>query len=85
VHRIILHKNAARFYNNADAALKSRISKAFDIIAKDPRYHKHIKKLKGDLRNMYRSRLGNMRIIYEIEDEIMVVRIKAIETRGSAY
>jgi mRNA-degrading endonuclease RelE of RelBE toxin-antitoxin system len=34
---------------------------------------------------MYRFRLGNMRIIYEIEDDIQAVRIKAIETRGSAY
>lgn len=85
MHRIILHKNAVKFYNNAEAALKDRISAAFDIISKDPRYHNHIKKLKGELKKMYRFCLGNLRIIYEIEEDIQTVRIKAIETRGSSY
>ena len=85
VHRIILHKNAVKFYNNADAVLKDRISAAVDIISKDPRYHNHIKKLKGELKNMYRFRLGSLRIIYEVEEDIQAVRINTIETRGSAY
>ena len=85
MHKIILHKNAVKFYNNADAALKERISSAFDILSIDPRYHSHIKKLKGELKKMYRFRLGHLRIIYEIEENIKVVRIKTIETRGSAY
>jgi mRNA-degrading endonuclease RelE of RelBE toxin-antitoxin system len=34
---------------------------------------------------MYRFRLGGLRILYEIEESIQTVRIKAIETRGSAY
>ena len=85
MHRIILHKSAVKFYNNADAALKARISAAFDVISENPRYHNHIKKLKGELKHMYRFRLGNLRIIYEIEEDIQAVRIKAIETRSSAY
>ena len=85
MHRIILHKNAVKFYNNSDPALKDRLSAAFDIISKDTRFHNHIKKLKGELKHMYRFRLGNLRIIYEIEEDIQTVRVKAIETRGSVY
>jgi mRNA interferase RelE/StbE len=85
MHRIILHKSAVKFYNNADAILKDRISEAFDVISKNPRYHNHIKKLKGELKHLYRFRLGNLRIIYEIEEDIQTVRVKAIEARGSAY
>jgi mRNA interferase RelE/StbE len=51
----------------------------------NPRYHAHIKKLEGELKNMYRYRLGNLRIFYEIHEDIKTIRIKAIETRSSAY
>ena len=34
---------------------------------------------------MYRYRLGSMRILYEIHEDIKTVRIKTIEARGSAY
>jgi mRNA interferase RelE/StbE len=45
----------------------------------------HIKKLEGELKDMYRYRLGNLRILYEIHEDIKTIRIKAIEARGSAY
>jgi len=85
MHKIVLHKNAVRFYENADATTRERISEALDIISKNPRYHTHIKKLKGELKHMYRFRIGGLRILYEIEEDIQTVRIKTIETRGSAY
>jgi mRNA-degrading endonuclease RelE of RelBE toxin-antitoxin system len=34
---------------------------------------------------MYCYRLGEIRIIYEIHEDIKTVRIKTIEYRGSAY
>jgi len=85
MHDIVLHRHAVKAYKKADSALKKRISEAFDIISKDPRYHPHIKKLKGVLRNMYRYRLGDLRILYEIEEEGQIVRIKTMEARGSVY
>jgi mRNA interferase RelE/StbE len=45
----------------------------------------HIKKLEGEHRDMYRYRLGNLRILYEIHEDIKAIRIKAIEARGSVY
>jgi len=85
MNSVILHKNAVKFYEKASASLKARIGSAIDLIAQDPHHHPHIKKLKGELKNMYRFRLGDLRIIYEIEEEIRTVRVKTIDTRGSAY
>jgi mRNA interferase RelE/StbE len=85
MHNIILHRNAVKFFEKADTITKNRISEAFDIISKNPRYHPHIKKLKGELKHMFRFRLGNLRIIYEIEEDIQTVRVKVIERRGSVY
>jgi len=85
MYNIILHRNAVKFFKKADSITKNRISEAFDIISINPRYHPHIKKLKGELKHMYRFRLGSLRILYEIEEDIQTIRVKAIETRGSAY
>ncbi len=85
MHEIILHRQTAKFYRDTGAALKKRIAAAFDLISQDPRYHPNIKKLKGELKSMYRFRLGELRIIYEIEAEIRTIRVKSIDTRSSAY
>jgi mRNA-degrading endonuclease RelE of RelBE toxin-antitoxin system len=50
-----------------------------------PTWTGHIKKLKGDLKYMHRFRMGDLRILYEIDDAQESVWIKTIEWRGSAY
>ena len=85
MYKVILHKNAAKYYRNADKKLQGRINTAIDIILENPRYHVHIKKLEGELKDMVRYRLGNLRILYEIHENVKTVRIKAIEARGSVY
>jgi mRNA interferase RelE/StbE len=83
--KVILHKNVAKYYRNAGKKLQGRINTAVGIILENPRYHVHIKKLEGEFKDMYRYRLGNLRILYEIHEDIKTIRIKAIEARGSVY
>jgi len=85
MHKIILHRNAAKFYRKADNALKERVTDAIDVIARNPHLDGHIKKLKGDLKHMHRFRIGDLHILYEIDDPQEMVWIKTIEWRGSAY
>ena len=54
MYKLILHKNAAKYYRNADKKLQGRINTAVDTILGNPRHHAHIKKLEGELKNMYR-------------------------------
>jgi mRNA interferase RelE/StbE len=85
MHKIILHRNAAKFYRKANATLKERLADAIDTIARDPYLGGHIKKLKGDLKHMHRFRMGDLRIVYETDDAQEIVWIKTIEWKGSAY
>ena len=85
MHKIILHRNAFKFYRKADDALKERVTDAIDVIARNPHLDGHIKKLKGDLKHMHRFRMGDLRILYEIDDAQEIVWIKTIEWRGAAY
>lgn len=65
--------------------MRKRISDAMDVIARTPHRSIHIKKLKGDLKHMHRFRMGDLRILYEIDSAQRIVWIKTIERRGSAY
>jgi mRNA interferase RelE/StbE len=85
MHKIILHRNAVKFYRKADDALKERVADAIDVIARNPHLDGHIKKLKGDLQHMHRFRMGDLRILCEIDNAQETVWIKTIEWRGSAY
>jgi mRNA interferase RelE/StbE len=85
MHKILFHRNAVKFYRKADDTLKERIADAIDVIARNPHLDSHIKKLKGDLKHMHRFRMGDLRILYEIDDEQETVWLKTIEWRGSAY
>ncbi len=85
MYKVILHKNAAKYYRNADKKLQGRINTAIDTILGNPRYHVHIKKLEGGFKDMYRYRLGELRILYEVHEDIKTIRIKAIDVRGSVY
>jgi mRNA interferase RelE/StbE len=85
MYNVIFHKNAAKFYKNADNKLRGRIKEAINNISGNPRLHVHIKKLEGELKQMYRYRLGDLRILYEIHEDIKTIRIKTIEGRGSVY
>jgi len=51
MYNVILHKNAAKFYKNADNKLKGRIKEAINNISGNPRLHVHIKKLEGELKH----------------------------------
>jgi mRNA interferase RelE/StbE len=85
MHKILFHRNDIKFYRKADDTLKERIADVIDVIARNPHLDSHIKKLKGDLKHMHRFRMGDLRILYEIDDEQETVWLKTIEWRGSAY
>jgi mRNA interferase RelE/StbE len=85
MYKTVLHRNAAKFFEIAEKKDKTRIAKAIEEISKDPRTNIHIKKLQGELGHMYRYRLGDLRILFEIHDDVQTIRIKSIDSRGSVY
>jgi hypothetical protein len=43
MHKIILHRNAIKFYRKADDALQEKVADAIDVIARNPHLGGHIK------------------------------------------
>jgi len=85
MYRIELSRQAAKFYQKADNVTTKRLNLAFSKLSEDPFQNFNIKKLSGELEGSFRLRLGNMRIIYSVDDNKKVVYIEVIGFRGDVY
>lgn len=52
-------------------------------VAADPAAARNVKKLKG--REGYRLRVGDWRVVYDIEDEVLVLIVIDVGPRGGIY
>jgi mRNA interferase RelE/StbE len=85
MYEIKLSRKAAKFYQKVNAPTTRRLNAAFDRLAEDPLHHYNIKQLSGELQGSYRLRIGNIRIIYSIDDTVKIVYIEVIGFRGDVY
>jgi len=71
--------------NKANANLARRLNRCFERLSKNPHSHPNTKRLKGILSGLYRCRVGDWRVIYEVIEAEQVVNILQIVHRGKAY
>ena len=76
--KVDLSSKAQKFYNSCPKDLIERLNHCFEDLEKDPYHGPPIKRLKTrPQERLYRYRVGDFRIIYEIfEKEIIVVIVK---------
>lgn len=82
-YQIQFSNGAAKQIKKLPADIKERIDKKILDLAIEPRPN-GVKKLQGD-DNSYRIRVGDYRIIYEIEDDILLVTVIKIKHRNEVY
>jgi mRNA interferase RelE/StbE len=85
MYEVVLHPKAQAFYLRADKALAKKITRCLEQLEQNPRFHPNIKALKGSLSGYYRYRISDYRVIYSIDDQVMVVSVVEIVHRGEAY
>lgn len=74
---------AQRQFNRLDAPTRTRIGAAIDGLAENPR-PPGVKKLSGS-KNLWRIRVGDYRVVYQIHDRELVVVIVNIGHRSDVY
>ena len=85
MYNIELSRKAAKFYQKADTVIVKRLNLTFSKLAQDPFQQYNIKKLSGELKGSYRLRIGDMRIIYSVDEGKNIVYIEVIGFRGDIY
>ncbi|MFQ5420073.1 MAG: type II toxin-antitoxin system RelE/ParE family toxin [Anaerolineae bacterium] len=83
VWRIIIRPKVKRRLKRLPVPLKERLSLAIDQLAVQPRPIGS-KKLAGGS-DLYRIRVGDWRIIYDIKDDQLIIIVINVASRGDAY
>ncbi|MGV0025493.1 type II toxin-antitoxin system RelE family toxin [Phormidesmis priestleyi] len=73
MYEVLLHPDAQKVYVDADKALAKKIARCLQQLEQTPQSHPNIKALKGDYAAYYRYRIGDYRVIYSIDDELVQV------------
>ena len=81
-YRLVFKKSVAKDLRGIPKKDVARILKCFDSLAEDPR-GTGCEKLSGQER--YRVRQGVYRIIYEIQDDVLVVVVVKVGDRKEVY
>jgi mRNA interferase RelE/StbE len=85
MYEIELSKKAAKFYQKANTATARRLNVAFDRLMEEPLHHHSIKPLVGELQGSYRMRVGDICIVYSIDEAEKTVFVEVIGFRGDVY
>jgi len=81
-YKVEFAKSVRKDFKKIPLLAAGRILNAIFELAKDPRSYSS-RKLKGE--KLYRIRIGNYRVIYEIQDERLLVSVIKLGHRKDVY
>jgi mRNA interferase RelE/StbE len=82
-YRILFKPAVQRQFRKLPRDIQRQLAPKIDALAEDPR-PSGIKKL-SRTRSLYRLRSGNFRIVYEIQDDVLLILIIKIGHRKDIY
>ncbi len=83
MYRVLLERSAEKDLARLSLEIHDRVITSIRALATDPR-PPGCRKLTGSKQD-WRIRVGDYRVIYEIADEIRVVRVNRVRHRREAY
>ena len=81
-YQVVVQKSVIKFLKKIDRKSLLRIQGAIELLSINPRPPKAIKLTNEDL---WRVRVGDFRIIYQIKDEILTIQVIKIGLRKNVY
>lgn len=84
MYKIVFKKEAVKSFNKLPRNVAKTIREKLEAIAADPyTEHPNAKKLQG--REGFRLRVGDWRVIYEIQNDRLVILVLKVASRGEVY
>lgn len=83
-YTVFIKKSAQRGLAKITKRLRENIARRIDALGTDPRPHGMVV-LKGHLHGSFRIRVGDFRVVYDIDDETCRVLIVMVRDRKEVY
>ncbi len=83
MYRVLLERGAEKDLSRLASGIHDRVVAAIQTLATNPR-PAGCRKLAGS-KNDWRLRVGDYRVIYEIADEIRIIRVNRVRHRREVY
>ena len=81
--RIEFVRSSAKAYSRLDPVLQRRVDRELSRLSETPR-HPGVIRLQSD-DELYRVRIADLRLLFCVEDQVLLVLIVKIGHRGSVY
>jgi mRNA interferase RelE/StbE len=85
MYRVELSREAQKFFERCDMTISKKLARCFAALERNPRTGNNIKALKGYFAGSYRYRVGDLRVVYTIDDRAVVVYVITIAKRSDVY
>ncbi|MBM4467682.1 MAG: type II toxin-antitoxin system RelE/ParE family toxin [Chloroflexi bacterium] len=85
MYEVFLTHEARDFYEQADPSLVRKLNRCFRHLRENPHGHPNIKRLKGPLAGHFRYRVGDWRVIYQVDEQEHKVTVLLIAHRSKVY
>jgi mRNA interferase RelE/StbE len=85
MYSVRLSQEAKRFYDHCDRPVARKLARCFAALEKNPRAGNNVKPLKGRLAGSFRYRVGDLRVVYTINDRAVTVFVITIAKRSDVY
>jgi mRNA interferase RelE/StbE len=82
-YKVVIQDSASKALRKLDKPVRERVAAAIDALADNPR-PAGIKAIVGEP-GAFRIRVGDYRVLYEIEDDQLVVTVVKIGHRSTVY
>ncbi|BAY92377.1 type II toxin-antitoxin system RelE/ParE family toxin [Tolypothrix sp. LEGE 11397] len=85
MYELALTRKAQKFYEEVDISLVERLNRCFDQLRENPYEHPNIKRLKGKFSGLLRYRVGDWRVVYQVDEAQSLITILLIAHRSDVY
>lgn len=83
--KIIVHKRALKYLNKLTSFRKTKIKRLLTELINDPIQREEIKPMLGDWKGYYRIKIGNIRLIFWVDQVKKIIYVDHIGPRGDVY
>ena len=83
-YQLIIEKRPLRFLEKLPPGMAVRLATAIDALQHQPR-PPDIKALRGSLHGLYQLRVGDYRVVYDVDDQRRLARVIDIGHRSHIY